>query len=97
MLIQLDLGKAYDKISWHYMIKTLEAHPTLDQLDCQPSIHNKLLATNQWSIEQTFLTHEWDQTRWHTIPLLVHFDDGRPQQEHKERNNNWRNNRAQSL
>jgi hypothetical protein len=25
MLIQLDLAKAYDKISWHYMIKTLEA------------------------------------------------------------------------
>jgi hypothetical protein len=25
MLIQLDLEKAYDKISWHYMIKTLEA------------------------------------------------------------------------
>ena len=25
MLIQMDLAKAYDKISWHYMIKTLEA------------------------------------------------------------------------
>jgi hypothetical protein len=25
MLIQLDLAKSYDKISWHYMIKTLEA------------------------------------------------------------------------
>jgi hypothetical protein len=25
MIIQLDLAKAYDKISWHYMIKTLEA------------------------------------------------------------------------
>jgi hypothetical protein len=25
MLIQLDLEKSYDKISWHYMIKTLEA------------------------------------------------------------------------
>ena len=25
MIIQLDLAKAYDKISWHYMVKTLEA------------------------------------------------------------------------
>ena len=25
MIIQLDLVKAYDKISWHYMVKTLEA------------------------------------------------------------------------
>jgi hypothetical protein len=25
MIIQLDLAKAYDKISWHYMTKTLEA------------------------------------------------------------------------
>jgi hypothetical protein len=25
MIIQLDLAKAYDKISWHYMAKTLEA------------------------------------------------------------------------
>jgi hypothetical protein len=25
MIIQLDLEKAYDKISWHYMVKTLEA------------------------------------------------------------------------
>ena len=24
MLIQLDLAKYYDKISWHYMVKTLE-------------------------------------------------------------------------
>jgi hypothetical protein len=25
MIIQLDLEKAYDKINWHYMVKTLEA------------------------------------------------------------------------
>jgi hypothetical protein len=25
MIIQLDLAKAYDKISWYYMVKTLEA------------------------------------------------------------------------
>jgi hypothetical protein len=25
MIIQLDLAKSYDKISWHYMVKTLEA------------------------------------------------------------------------
>jgi hypothetical protein len=25
MIIQLDLAKEYDKISWHYMVKTLEA------------------------------------------------------------------------
>ena len=25
MIIHLDLAKSYDKISWHYMIKTLEA------------------------------------------------------------------------
>jgi hypothetical protein len=25
MIIQLDLAKTYDKISWHYMVKTLEA------------------------------------------------------------------------
>jgi hypothetical protein len=25
MIIQLDLAKAYDKISWNYMVKTLEA------------------------------------------------------------------------
>jgi hypothetical protein len=25
MIIQIDLEKAYDKISWHYMVKTLEA------------------------------------------------------------------------
>ena len=25
MIIQLDLAKSYEKISWHYMVKTLEA------------------------------------------------------------------------
>jgi hypothetical protein len=25
MIIQLDLAKAYEKTSWHYMVKTLEA------------------------------------------------------------------------
>jgi hypothetical protein len=25
MIIQLDLAKAYEKISWHYMVNTLEA------------------------------------------------------------------------
>jgi hypothetical protein len=25
MIIQLDLAKAYDKINWHYSVKTLEA------------------------------------------------------------------------
>ena len=25
MIIQLDLEKYYDKISWHYMVKSLEA------------------------------------------------------------------------
>ena len=25
MIIQLEMEKAYDKISWHYMAKTLEA------------------------------------------------------------------------
>jgi hypothetical protein len=25
MIIQLDVAKAYEKISWHYMVKNLEA------------------------------------------------------------------------
>jgi hypothetical protein len=82
MIIQLDLAKAYDKISWHYMVKTLEAfgfHATLDQLDCQPSLNDKLLAFNQWSPSQTLLAFKRHQTRRPAITLPVHSDDGRTQ------------------